>query len=980
MTILQRPLWLCALALLLSATLFAQAPASLRGSVTDPSGAGVPGASVTVTGPGGLVRVVQTGSNGSYSITNLPAVTYTLRIAASGFALFESTQIELTAARALTADAKLTLATEIQQVTVADTTQVELDPSKNAAAVVLSGQDLDMLSDDPDDLQNDLAALAGPAAGPNGGQVFVDGFSNGQLPPKDSIREIRVNSNPFSAEFDHIGFGRVEILTKPGTDKLHGSLFFQTDSGALDARNPFATQKPSFFTRQYQGNIGGSINKKTSFFMEFSDRRQDDQALIKATILSPDFLPEPLTQNVPTPTSRISLSPRIDYQLSNSVTLQARYTWNRSTSDNNGVGGFNLASQGVNNKSTTQSAQLTGTWVVNARAINESRFQYTRSANSQSSLSNVPTISVSGFFTGNAASQGPQYTNQGSYEFQNYTSLTRGAHFVKFGLRLRATREADFDNTNFNGTFLFQNLSAYSATLLGLQQGLSWPQIFANGGGAFQYVVAGGRPLLNVSQVDVSPYVQDDWRIIPSVTLSLGLRYETQTNIHDKGDFAPRIGVAWGLGGNQGRLRQPKTVIRAGFGMFYDRFDLGQALTSERFNGIVQQRFVVQNPQFFIGSVPPLSQLSAGPLTTYRIDPGLVAPRIIQSAIGVDRQLPKNITLSVSYYNSRGVHELRTVNINAPLPGTYPGSPVYPMGNANPVYAYESSGLFKQSQLSANMNARLNARYSMFGYYSLGYAHSNTDGVNTFPANTYDLSTEWSRARFDIRHRGVMGGSVAAPFGIRLNPFLLFASAAPFNIVSNQDLNGDTVNNDRPSLATPADVAASNAAVAAGGRPFVFATRFGLLNAKPTPGEAAISRNFGDGFGSLTINMRVSRTWGFGESTSRPGNPGGGPGGPPGGGFGGGRPGGGGGGGGRGGGFFGGATTNRRYNLIASVEIRNLLNSVNPSAPVGTLGSPFFGEAQGIAGGFGPGGGGGGGGGATQSANRRLEMQLRFSF
>src|SRR4029078_13538778 len=196
-------------------------------------------------------------------------------------------------------------------------------------------------------------------------------------------------------------------------------------------------------------------------------------------------------------------------------------------------------------------------------------------------------------------------------------------------------------------------------------------QIFANGGGAFQYVVAAGRPLLKVSQIDVSPYVQDDWRIIPSVTLSLGLRYETQTNIHDKGDFAPRIGVAWGLGGNQGRLRQPKTVIRAGFGMFYDRFDLGEALTSERFNGIVQQRYVVQNPQFFIGGIPPLSQLgagpvttsatrpaqrAAGPLTTYRIDPGLVAPRIIQSAIGVDRQLPKNITLSVSYYNSRGVH------------------------------------------------------------------------------------------------------------------------------------------------------------------------------------------------------------------------------------------------------------------------------------------------------------------------------------
>ena len=155
-------------------------------------------------------------------------------------------QIELTAARATTADAKLTIAAEKQEVTVAETTHLELDPSKNAGQLVLSGQDLDMLSDDPDDLQNDLTALAGPAAGPNGGQIFVDGFSNGQLPPKDSIREIRINSNPFSAEFDHIGFGRIEILTKPGTDKLHGTIFYQTDDGALDARNPYATQQAVF--------------------------------------------------------------------------------------------------------------------------------------------------------------------------------------------------------------------------------------------------------------------------------------------------------------------------------------------------------------------------------------------------------------------------------------------------------------------------------------------------------------------------------------------------------------------------------------------------------------------------------------------------------------------------------------------------------------------------------------------------------------
>ncbi len=948
----ERPLRACALVALMAIALFAQAPANLKGTVTDPSGAGVPGASVTVTGPGDVVRVVETNNNGAYAINGLPPGSYTLRVAAAGFSLFESMQIELTAARATTADAKLTLAAEKQEITVADTAQVELDPSKNASATVLTGNDLDMLSDDPNDLQNDLQALAGPSAGPNGGQIFVDGFSNGQLPPKDSIREIRVNSNPFAAEFDHVGFGRVEILTKPGTDRLHGSLFYQTDSGALDARNPYATTKPSFLTRQFQGNVGGSINKKSSFFLDISDRHQDDQALIKATVLDSNFLPSPLTQNVATPTSRLSLSPRIDYQIGSRFTLQARYTWTRVTSENSGVGGFNLATQGVNNETTTQSAQLTGTWVVNNRAVNESRFQYTRSANSQTALSNTPTIAVSGYFTDGGAPQGPEFTNTGSYEYQNYTSLTRGSHLLKFGARVRDTREDDFSNANFNGMFRFASLTDYIAKQ------------------PFQYVVVTGNPLAHVNQVDVAPFVQDDWRVIPSLTLSLGLRYEAQSNIHDRGNIAPRVGLAWGIGGGQGRLRQPKIVVRAGFGIFYDRFALAQVLNAGRFDGVVQRGYVVQNPQFFFtGNTDPVSVIPPGQLfTTYRIDPGLVAPRIIQSAIGVDRQLPKNITVSVNYTNSRGIHQLRTVNVSAPPPGT-PGS----VGSASPLYQYGSSGLFKQNQLTVNVNARLNANYSMFGFYNLGHAHSDTDGVGTFPVNTYDLSTEWGRAQFDVRHRFIMGGALTAPFRVRLNPFLMFASAIPFNIVVGQDLNSDTISNDRPTFASAASVAASNAAVAAGQRPFVFATPYGLLNSKPAAGEALIPRNLGEAFGSFTINLRVSRSWGFGESTSGPTNAGrGGGGGPRGfGGFGGGPRGGG------PGGMFGGAATNKRYNLTASVEFRNLLNSVNPGTPVGTLGSPLFGQAQGIMNGF---GGGGFGGNATQSANRRLELQVRFSF
>ena len=219
---------------------------------------------------------------------------------ASGFALFESMQMELTAARALTVDAKLTIADRKTRSHRCGNHTSGTRPLEERRPLVLTGQDLDMLSDDPDDLQNDLMALAGPAAGPNGGQIFVDGFSNGQLPPKDSIREIRVNSNPFSAEFDHIGFGRIEILTKPGTDKLHGSIFYQTDSGALDARNPFATQKPSFLTQAVSGQrrrVYSARRPRSSWISAIVTRTI--RRWSKPPFSSPDFLPEPLTQNVP---------------------------------------------------------------------------------------------------------------------------------------------------------------------------------------------------------------------------------------------------------------------------------------------------------------------------------------------------------------------------------------------------------------------------------------------------------------------------------------------------------------------------------------------------------------------------------------------------------------------------------------------------------------------------------------------------------
>ncbi len=971
----------------------AQSTGNLRGRVLDPSGAGVPGATVTMSGPNNSVQVTQTDSSGAFNSPPLPPGMYTVRISANGFALAEKT-LDLPAGRPTTLDTTLSVAAEKQEVTVADTQKVELDPAQNAGALVLKGTDIDILPDDPDDLQADLLALAGPAAGPNGGQIFVDGFSNGQLPPKDSIREIRINSNPFSSEFDQPGYGRIEIFTKPGTDKFHGMVQMNYGDSIWNSRNPYSSNKPYYNTQNINANLSGALGKKASFFIDFARRYQKDSELINAQIVDPTTLQVGvLNESIIAPNTRTNLSPRIDYQLTPSITLQGRYNINKTDSENNGVGGTNLPSTASTNTGTNQNAQVTATWVVNPATINESRFQYQRNHNNSVGVDPTLNISViSGFTTG--SNYPLQYSNNRTYEFQNYTSITHKAHYVKFGIRLRGYQQDNYSTNDFPGQFTFSSIASYQTMQLGIANHLPLSTIIANGGGPYQYTVNAGNPLVDAGQVDAGLFVQDDWKVLPSVTLSLGARYEIQNNIGDKTNIEPRFGLAWGIGKGQGRSRTPKTVLRLGYGWFYNRFPVGNTLNADRFDGITQVSYTVSAPQFYPAAgvpIPDVSQLTRQGLSTYVVDGSLRAPLQMQGAIGIDRQLPKNITLSINYINTRGIHQLRTVDINTPLIGTYnpvTQSGAYPFGQAAGVInLYGASGTFRQNQIVFNTSARINAKFTVQAYYAYGRAYSD---VNGSPSNPYDFSQDWGRSSYDIRHRFNLNGNIALPFGMRMSPNISYNSAPPFNITQGLDQYGDKLQNTRPAFA-PANFSGPTCTTAianAGTTCLENTSQFGALVLNPQPGMKVIPVNYGTAFSGFTVNARISRSWGFGERvTQDPNAPqrrrGGGEGGPPGGFPGGGGGPRGGGGGGRGGGGFGGGpggffgggdTSNAKYTLTLGLVARNLLNTNNPGIPESVITSPRFGEPLSLAGGQGGFGGGG------QSANRRLEINLRFSF
>ncbi len=1011
------------LGLILSANvILAQGTGALRGQVTDQLGSVIVGATVTLIDANNAEKTVTTNDQGAYAFNGLKPGKYFLRIIAAGFALFENEAVEVASGRRDPLDVKLAATIEKQKVTVTSSdTPLSTDPDANKGAIILKGKDLDALPDDPDDLAAALQAMAGPSAGPNGGQIFIDGFSGGNMPPKEAIREIRINQNPFAPENDRIGFGRIEILTRPGVDKYHGSALVSYNNQSFNSRNPFVGNKPDSRFRTVNASFSGPlIAKRASFFLNAFERDIDDNAIIKATILDSSLNPAPFSQALVVPRRMTDPSLRLDYQLNKNNTLIARYNYGNDSFKNMGVGGFSLPSRAFSISNTDHTIQLTETAVLNSAVVNETRFQWVRNLRETVGDNSIPTIMVLDAFTGGGSNTGLASNISDRLEFQNFTTWAMKKHTFKFGFRFRGNRIDDTSPNNFGGTYVFfggdaplldannqvvrdpsgkpvltgiTSLERYRRTLLFQQQGLKPAEIAARGGEPSQLSIAGGNPFAGVRQWDFGGYFQDDWRVRQDFTLSYGLRYEEQTNIGSHLNFAPRVSFAWSPGGAAGR--QPKTVIRGGSGVFYERVGENLILNAGRFDGINQRQFTVTDPVVLgvFPLVPSIEALSkfAQPTNTYRVSEGVTAPYTIQSSISVERQLPHGFTFTTTYLNSRGVHYLRARNINAPLPGTFnpavPGGGTHPLGTRDNVFEYESSGIFKQNQLIFNVSNRLNRFVTLAGVYVLGKTQSDTDGAGSFPSNTYDLRGEFGRASFDVRHRAFVFGSINLPHQISLSPFIFMSSGAPFNITTGADANGDTISNERPAFASEMS------------RASVRVTRFGAFDVNPLPGAQIIPRNFGEGPSYFSINMRIGKTFGFGKSAAArlaanqtaqggaaggSGLPRGGPGGAGGPRFEGGGQGQRGGGPGGPGGMppgavmIGGGGSDRPYSLTISVNASNIFNHTNPGAPIGNLSSPLFGQSVALAaGGINFGGGGFGGGVAN---NRRVDLQVRFAF
>ncbi|MFN0280197.1 MAG: carboxypeptidase regulatory-like domain-containing protein [Pyrinomonadaceae bacterium] len=987
---------------------FSQSTGSVAGQVTDSLGAVIPGTTVTAVSADGNEKQSTTNSRGDYLINGLVSGKYTIKAIAPKFGLYENTEVSIVGGQRSELVIVLTVAGVEESVDVGNENTVSTDADNNANATVIKGKDLDALPDDPDELQAALQALAGAAAGPNGGQIYIDGFTGGQLPPKDSIREIRINQNPFSAEFDRLGFGRVEILTKPGTDKFRGSVFGNFNDESLNSRNPFAQNRAPTQLRQYGGNISGPIKKgKSSYFIDINNRTNDNNAIINARILDPSFNIVSFQRDVRQPTKRFTIAPRFDLAINDKNTLVARYSFTGTSSDNQGIGDTSLLSRAFRTRAREHEIRLTETMIINPKTINETRFEFSQANRDQLGDNTIPTINVASAFIGGGSQIGSSFNRSRIWELNNFTITSFGKnsqHSVKFGVKLRHISLTDRSENNFGGTFVFagapglSSIEQYQGKLSGLVGDQYNPTRFS---------ITTGDPLARVSQTEVGLYVADDWRLSPALVLSLGLRYENQTNISSKFNFAPRFGFAYSPGA--GGARAPKTVFRGGAGIFYDRFGENFTLQADRFDGVSQldllvsaddpdpdrreaARLLLAQPVFTLNgvtNVPTAAQILEvlpASSTVRRVSPVLQAPYTMQGAIGVERQLPDRFktTLTTYFIMSKGLHQLRSVNVNAPICPLQIDcdSAPRPDRNLGNINEYDSSGTLVTKQMIVNFRTNLSPRFSMGGNYRLGFVKSDTDGAGSSPAYAYDFTGEYGRAIFDVRHSFTMFGNITLPWNVSLNPFIVATSGRPFNITRGLDENGDGVFTERPTfgeLQTACnDLQLTNSFCSIGNNDL----------------NAIIPRNYGVGPATLSVNLRVGRTFGFGRTLgqtadndgqgqgrggrrgNRGGNTGGAapvmigtPGGGPGGGQGGGAR--------TGGGGFGGGDGRKPYNLNIGLNFNNLLNRVNFSAPIGNLASDRFGQSISTSSGF---GGFGGFGGGTSGPNRRIELQMRFSW
>lgn len=733
----------------------AAGPSQLKVTVVDQTGGVVPQATVTVTAEGAPPVTATADDNGIATIPDLPAATIQLHVEFSGF-LPVDRAVSLRRG-ANNQSVTLSIGGLQEQVVVTDTSATD-DRRGNSMTTELTEADIQGLSDDPDELQEQLEALAGGE-----GAVFqVNGFRGGRLPNKNEIQRIRFRTNSFAAENHDAGRVQVEIITRPGASAWSGNANMGFRSDVLDARNAFANeQTPEQFRRYTMGLRGPLVKGKTSLRINVDGNNSYDSGTIFA--LTPGGT---VLGDVRRPYDQTNVTVGLDHGFTRNTTLRLEYRNSQNERHNLGVGDTNLMERAYSTDNTERQLRTSLQTVIGKNSLNELRLQLNDSdAIQQSTTDGVAIIVLDNFSTGGAgvASNGRMKTLQ----LGDDLDFTMRKHAMRAGLLLEVGHYHNFDTRNAAGTFTFGSLESYNAGL---------PQTFTQRLGEVNTAF---------TQYQLGMYYQDDFRLNKQLSMSLGVRQEMQNHVDSTLNLMPRLGFTWNILGS-------KTLMRGGYGIFHDWYDESLYDQTLRVNGTSQRDLLILNP----GYPDPFAKATADVLPGGRVQNAaqLELPFIQQASVGIERAFGQKANLQVSYLRLRGSNQLRSVNINAP-----DANGVRPEPGIGTVTQIESTGRSASDSLRVNFNYRVPAqRILINANYTLGSVRNMADSALSLPANSLDPDAEWGPAAQDIRHR--VSALVNFPLwaGVRANIIGNASSAPPYTIITGHDDNGDGVVNDRP--------------------------------------------------------------------------------------------------------------------------------------------------------------------------------------
>ena len=894
----------------------------IQGEIKDQRGDVIVGVKVSLTEANHAARETSSDGQGRFRFSGLTAGHYKLKVTATGFDVREEA---LMLNSAMMTPLVITLYPSIKDsINIADDPRaVSLDPERAAGTQIINEAQLKLLPDDPDQLMELLQLLAtSSGSAPGEATVTVDGFNHeGRLPPKSAIREVRINSNIFSAEYDKPPYrgGRIDIYTRPGASTFHGTGFFNFNNSALNAREVFAPTRAPVTTKRYGFQFGGPIvAKRAGFLFDFEARDIKETTTVNAVTLDTNFQPTSFATSVATPKLLFIGSLRADWQARPSHTFIARYDFNQDQARQQGVGGFDLPSRATESRAVSHSLKFAETALISTHLFNEARVSVTFNRITQHAASQAPAINVSGAFTDGGASLQSLVNQEWRVEFTDNLIIAAGNHNLKLGAQILRHALSDARFNNFNGTFIFGGVvapqldardrlitgpdgQALLTHISGLEQ-YRRALLKLPGGAPTQFSITRGNPLIQASQWTLAGFLQDEWHLGKKTLLSLGLRYEAQTNPADKISLGPRLGIGYSPDKKQ------RWVLRARAGFFYERLTLALPLETLRLDGTRQQPIIINSPPF----PDPFQSGTAAEVipTVRRFDPAWHPPTSFQTQFGFEHQLPRGWKLEVSHYWSRGWGLLRSRNINAPLvsPGLDPLTAPRPLGVKENRLQFESSGSLTGQVLFVGVNQASHKRFNIFSGYLWFDFHTNADQPFLLPQSSYDSRGEWARPFWQARHRVFLVSLLNLPWKLRASTELNLASGTPFNITTGRDNNGDGNFNDRPSLAEINQLGA-------------LLTPLGVFN--PTVINGTLSRNTGTNPFNATVDANLSRTFGFGGKVK---------------------------------------ATEQPYQVTINVRASNLLNRANLSGINGVLASPFFGRAN------------------NAAPARRIELGVRFTF